>query len=88
MKDFSPIYIIQFGLNFLSAMSNIPGDFSKPTACKCYAALSPKGPIEPFSIVRRACSDNDVVIGIKFAGICHSDIHNVKEEWSAGIFPM
>ena len=33
-------------------------------------------------------SENDIVIDIKFAGICHSDIHQVREEWGKAIFPM
>jgi len=69
-------------------MSAIPGDFSKPTECKCYVSKVAKGPLEPSVITRRACSYNDVVIGVKFAGICHSDIHQVKEEWGPGNFPM
>lgn len=79
---------VRVSTTFLPTMSSIPGDFSKPTPCKCYASLTAKGPIEPYNITRRACSDNDVVIGVKYAGICHSDIHNVKEEWGPGIFPM
>ena len=63
-------------------------DFSKPTECKCFAALQPNGPIVPHTITRRACHDNDVVIDIQYAGICHSDIHQVREEWDKGIFPM
>jgi alcohol dehydrogenase (NADP+) len=31
---------------------------------------------------------NDIVIEIKYAGICHSDIHQVREEWGKAIFPM
>ncbi len=31
---------------------------------------------------------NDVAIDVKFAGICHSDIHQVREEWGSAIFPM
>jgi uncharacterized zinc-type alcohol dehydrogenase-like protein len=45
---------------------------------KCYAALASKKPLEPFSITRRAVAPNDVSISIKYAGICHSDIHQVS----------
>jgi len=55
---------------------------------KGYAAITPKSDIVPFSFQRRACGINDVVISIKYAGICHSDIHQVREEWGPGIFPM
>ena len=39
-------------------------------------------------ITRRALRDDDVAIDIKYAGICHSDIHQVREEWGKAIFPM
>lgn len=54
----------------------------------CRAALTPGAELVPHTIVRRACSANDVAIDIKFAGICHSDIHQAREEWGPGIFPM
>jgi len=62
--------------------------FSEPTEVKCYAALAAKGSVQPHTITRRACTDIDVAIDIKFAGICHSDIHQVLEEWGPAIFPM
>ena len=56
---------------------------------KAYAALEPSGSIVPFTIQRRPCGADDVVIDVKYAGICHSDIHQVKDEWGGGgIFPM
>jgi hypothetical protein len=58
-------------------MSKIPGSFGVPRSCKCYAALSAGGPLVPHTIDRRAATADDVVIGVKFAGICHSDIHQV-----------
>jgi uncharacterized zinc-type alcohol dehydrogenase-like protein len=45
-------------------------------------------PLEPALIERRALRDDDVQIDVKFAGICHSDIHQVREEWGEAIFPM
>lgn len=65
-----------------------PGAFAAPRKCKCYAASKPNGPLEPFTITRRAVHDTDVAIKILFAGICHSDIHQVKEEWGQATFPM
>lgn len=56
---------------------------------KGYAALSPKKPLQPYSFERRDPKDHDVVIDIKFCGICHSDIHMTREEWGTGNpFPM
>src|SRR5690606_6083573 len=40
------------------------------------------------TIERRELRPEDVAIEIKYAGICHSDIHQVREEWGQAIFPM
>lgn len=40
------------------------------------------------TIEHRDLRDDDIVIDIAFAGICHSDIHQVREEWGSAIFPM
>ncbi|MFI6360749.1 NAD(P)-dependent alcohol dehydrogenase [Streptomyces sp. NPDC050743] len=53
-----------------------------------YAAHSPKAPLERTAIERRDVGEFDVLIDIKYAGICHSDIHQVDEGWDEGIFPM
>ena len=58
------------------------------SATKCLAALEPSGPLVPHEIAIRAPLEKDVVIDVKFAGICHSDIHQVKQEWGPAIFPM
>ena len=56
---------------------------------KGYAALKAKDPLAPFSFERRDPKDHDVVIDIKFCGICHSDIHMVRDEWGFGpSFPL
>mmetsp|Transcript_6820 Transcript_6820/g.7060 ORF Transcript_6820/g.7060 Transcript_6820/m.7060 type:complete len:242 (+) Transcript_6820:112-837(+) len=69
-------------------MSNIPGVFANPTQCRCYAAMESSGKIVPHVITRRSCGPADIVIDIKFAGICHSDIHMVRNEWMEGEFPL
>ncbi|MDR3451065.1 MAG: NAD(P)-dependent alcohol dehydrogenase [Alphaproteobacteria bacterium] len=53
-----------------------------------YAALKAKAPLAPFSFERRDPREHDVVIDIKFAGICHSDIHQARDEWGGSQFPM
>jgi uncharacterized zinc-type alcohol dehydrogenase-like protein len=55
---------------------------------KGYAALAAKKPLEPFTFKRRELRDTDVALDISFAGICHSDIHQAREEWGSAIFPM
>lgn len=55
---------------------------------KGYAAKSPKAPLVPFTFERRDLKDHDIAIDIKFCGICHSDIHQVRDEWGGSMFPM
>ena len=46
-----------------------------------YAATSAKSPLTPFQFERRDPGPKDVAIDILFCGICHSDIHTVRDEW-------
>lgn len=55
---------------------------------KAYAAFDPKKPLGPFSISRRQPNPKDVLIEIKFCGVCHSDVHQARDEWGGSIFPM
>ena len=55
---------------------------------KGYAALSAKTELVPFEFDRRSLRPRDVALDISYAGICHSDIHQAREEWGAAIFPM
>ncbi|MEJ0038984.1 MAG: NAD(P)-dependent alcohol dehydrogenase [Gammaproteobacteria bacterium] len=55
---------------------------------KGFAALSATTPIVPYSFERRDPREADVVIDIKYCGICHSDIHQARDEWGGSIFPM
>ncbi|MGQ2913250.1 NAD(P)-dependent alcohol dehydrogenase [Aeromicrobium sp.] len=45
-------------------------------------------PFETVDLERRDLKPNDVRIKIRYAGICHSDIHQARDEWGGGIFPM
>jgi alcohol dehydrogenase (NADP+) len=53
-----------------------------------YAAKSAKDSLAPYSFDRREPREHDVAIDIKFCGICHSDIHQARDEWGGSIFPM
>ena len=55
---------------------------------KGYAVKAAKAPLEPFSFDRRELLDQDAALDIYYAGICHSDIHQAREEWGPAIFPM
>jgi len=57
-------------------------------ATPALSAPAANAPFETTTIERRALGEQDVLIDIKFCGICHSDIHQVKDEWGGAIFPM
>jgi len=58
------------------------------TTTPAYAAHSAKAPLAPFAIERRAPRAKEVVIDILYCGVCHSDIHQARDEWGGSIFPM
>ncbi len=59
-----------------------------PTSVPALAAPAAGAPLARTSIERREPGPADVVIDIAYAGICHSDIHQVRDEWAPGSFPM
>ena len=56
---------------------------------KAYAAYTATTPLAPFEFNRRAVGTNDVQIEILYCGVCHSDLHQARNEWGGGsIYPM
>ena len=53
-----------------------------------YAAMSANTPLEAYNFERRAVGPDDVQIDILFCGVCHSDLHQVKNEWGGSQYPM
>ena len=53
-----------------------------------YAAAIAGAPLAPLSIERRDPGAHDVLIEILYCGVCHSDIHQARDEWGGSIFPM
>ena len=53
-----------------------------------YAAADASSALAPFTIERREPRANDVLIDILYCGVCHSDIHQARDEWGGSIFPM
>src|SRR5919199_1278454 len=53
-----------------------------------YAAHSAKSHLAQYFFERREPRDSDVIIDIHYCGICHSDIHQVNDEWGGSTFPM
>ena len=57
-------------------------------ATRGYAAQKAGSPLEPFQFERREPDPHDILIDILYCGICHSDIHQARDEWGGSIFPM
>lgn len=57
-------------------------------AAKGYAVQHKDDAFSPFGFERRKPESNDVLIDILYCGICHSDLHSVKNEWGRSIYPM
>jgi uncharacterized zinc-type alcohol dehydrogenase-like protein len=55
---------------------------------KGYAAQSATSPVAPFSFERRDPGPHDVQIQILYCGVCHSDLHQIRNEWGNSIYPM
>ena len=55
---------------------------------KGYAALKAGEALQPFTFERQPASAHDVLVRIRYCGICHSDIHQARDEWGGSIFPM
>lgn len=53
-----------------------------------YAAQSPTTPLGPHAFEHRDVGPRDVRIDILFCGVCHSDLHQVRDEWGGSIYPM
>jgi alcohol dehydrogenase (NADP+) len=65
--------------------------FSSMRHAKAYSAASPTSPLAPTTIPRRDPTAGDVQIEILFCGICHSDVHMVRNEWKsamATVYPI
>lgn len=57
-------------------------------ATKAYAALSPISGLAPFEFERRDLRPDDVQVEILYCGVCHSDLHQARDEWGDSIYPM
>jgi len=58
------------------------------TLAKAYAATSATAPLGPYLFERRVVGPHDVQIEIAYCGICHSDLHQVRNEWGNSTYPM
>ena len=55
---------------------------------KSFAAHSPTTPLVPYQFEQRIMRKNDVVIEILFCGVCHSDLHQARDDWGGSVYPI
>jgi alcohol dehydrogenase (NADP+) len=55
---------------------------------KGYAALDAQSPLAPFAFTRREPGPTEIAIEILYCGVCHSDLHMIRNEWGQSIYPM
>lgn len=81
-----PLFLLVALLMSLSSVAL--AHVGEPIPSRGYAARDKSGVLSSFDFERRPVGDNDILIDIKYSGICHSDIHSVKSEWSNEIYPL
>lgn len=57
------------------------------TPCHGYAAADAKSALAPHAFTRRALRDDDVRIDIRYCGVCHSDLHQARNDWRNTVYP-
>jgi alcohol dehydrogenase (NADP+) len=65
-----------------------PASTTGKLPAKAYAAQSSTSGLAPFNFERRVPGPHDVLIQIRFCGVCHTDIHFVRNDWGISIYPM
>ncbi|OPY63432.1 MAG: putative formaldehyde dehydrogenase AdhA [Syntrophorhabdaceae bacterium PtaU1.Bin034] len=55
---------------------------------KGYAVFKAKGNFQPYEFTRRSVGDKDILIEILYAGVCHSDVHKVRDDWDKETYPI
>ena len=72
----------------LFSQTNKKYNMSTNINSKGYAGKDEKGKLVSWNFERRPVGDNDILIDIKFSGICHSDIHTIKGHWGKQQYPQ
>ena len=72
----------------LFSQTNQSNNMNKNINSKGYAGKDEKGKLVSWNFERRPIGDNDILIDIKFSGICHSDIHTIKGHWGKQQYPQ
>lgn len=68
-------------------MAKLPED-EHPIKAFAWAARDPSGVLSPFNFSRRATGERDVQFKVLYCGICHTDLHMIKNEWGLTKYPI
>lgn len=80
-------FLLANSIQFFSQTNKVH-DMSKNINSKGYAGKDEQGKLVSWNFERRPVGDNDILIDIKFSGICHSDIHTIKGHWGKQQYPQ
>ncbi|PZP50597.1 MAG: NAD(P)-dependent alcohol dehydrogenase [Pseudopedobacter saltans] len=72
----------------LFSQTNNSNKMSNNIKSKGFAATDKNNPLKLWNFERRAVGDNDILIEIKYSGICHSDIHTIRGHWGDQVYPQ
>ncbi|KAF7829261.1 putative mannitol dehydrogenase [Senna tora] len=63
-------------------------EFEHPRKAFGWAARDTSGLLSPFNFSRRETGEKDVAFKVVYCGVCHSDLHMIKNEWGSSIYPL
>lgn len=55
---------------------------------RAYAAVSATEPMKPIAVERRALGPQDIAFEVMYCGICHSDLHSIRNDWGNAVYPL
>ena len=53
-----------------------------------YATQTADAPLAPFAFERRALRSNDVAMEVLYCGVCHTDLHQARNDWGWSMYPL
>jgi uncharacterized zinc-type alcohol dehydrogenase-like protein len=80
--------LVLAGTSTLFSHTNSSEEMSKNIKSRGYAGKDEQGHLSSWNFERRDVGDHDILIEIKYSGICHSDIHTIKGHWGKQIYPQ
>ncbi|CAL5371625.1 unnamed protein product [Camellia sinensis] len=69
-------------------MAKLPAEQQHPVEALGWAARDTSGVLSPFKFSRRTIGEKDVTFKVLYCGVCHSDLHTIKNEWGNTNYPL